>query len=72
MAKRSAAHVKAQKAGKIRDNYICQACGSSDKVEGHHIIDHQFMGAANADNIISLCSKCHDNVHRGRLDILKF
>lgn len=72
MAKRSSAHVRAQKAGKIRDNYICQACGSGNKVEGHHIIDHQFMGAANADNIISLCSKCHDNVHRGRLDILKF
>jgi len=72
MAKRSSAHVRAQKAGKIRDNYICQACGSRNKVEGHHIIDHQFMGAANVDNIISLCSKCHDNVHRGRLDILKF
>ena len=56
MAKRSSAHTRAQKNGKIRDGYTCQACGSKNKVEGHHIIDHQFSGAASTDNIISLVS----------------
>lgn len=39
MAKnRSAAHTRAQKAGRERDRNICQICGSSDHVEGHHIM----------------------------------
>ena len=51
--KRSAAHTKAQKAGRERDRNVCQICGSRDQVEGHHIIDHQFSGAALTDNIIA-------------------
>ena len=68
---RSAAHTRAQKAGRERDGNICQICGSSDHVEGHHIIDHQFGGAALADNIIALCRKHHNDVHNGRIDLLK-
>lgn len=70
--KRSSAHIRAQKNGKIRDNYTCQVCGSKNKVEGHHIIDHQFSGAASTDNIISLCHDCHKSVHKGLLDLFKF
>lgn len=69
--KRSSAHLKAQKDGKVRDRYRCQICGSNNCVEGHHIIDHQFWGAPSVDNIISLCNKHHKEVHRGRIDILK-
>ena len=72
MGKRSAAHIRAQKNGKIRDNYTCQVCGSKEKVEGHHIIDHQFCGAAKKDNIISLCHECHKKAHNGKLDLFKF
>ena len=72
MAKnRSAVHTRAQRAGRKRDRNICQICGSSDHVEGHHIIDHQFNGAALADNIIALCHKHHNDVHKGKIDILK-
>lgn len=46
MGKRSSAHIKAQRAGRERDGNRCQICGSNDHVEGHHIIDHQFGGAA--------------------------
>ncbi len=72
MAKRSSAHIKAQRAGRNRDYETCQICGSKEKVEGHHIFDYQYSGAASADNIIALCHKCHTNVHNGKLDILKF
>ena len=72
MAKRSSAHIKAQREGRSRDLETCQACGSKEKVKGHHILDHQFSGAALADNIVSLCQKCHTNVHNGKMDILKF
>lgn len=72
MAKnRSSAHTRAQKEGRERDRNTCQICGSNDHVEGHHIIDHQFSGAANIDNIISLCHKHHNDVHNGRIDIMK-
>ena len=72
MAKRSSAHRRVQKEGKVRDNYTGQACGSKKDVEGHHILDHQFFGAATVDNIVSLCHNCHKEVHRGNMDITKF
>ena len=72
MAKRTAAHARAQRAGRERDLNTCQVCGSKEKVEGHHIIDHQYAGAANIDNIISLCHRCHTEVHGGKIDLLKF
>ncbi len=68
---RSSAHTRAQRAGRVRDGNICQICGSHNHVQGHHIVDHQFGGAALVDNIISLCSKHHNDVHRGRIDITK-
>lgn len=71
MAKRSSAHIKAQRTGKERDNNRCQICGSNDHVEGHHIIDHQFGGAADKDNIISMCHKHHTDVHKGLIGLLK-
>lgn len=72
MAKRSAAHVKAQRAGRERDLNTCQICGSKNGVEGHHIIDHQFIGAANVNNIITLCHDCHKKVHKGLFNIIEF
>ncbi|SCP99145.1 HNH endonuclease [Anaerobium acetethylicum] len=69
--KRSSAHTKVQQIGRERDGNQCQVCGSKDHVEGHHILDHQFGGAASIDNIIALCHKHHNDVHNGRIDILK-
>ncbi len=69
---RSKEHIKAQKAGKRRDKGICQICGSMDHVEGHHILDVFFGGAAHSDNIVSLCHKHHKDVHNGLIDLLRF
>jgi len=71
-AKRSSAHIKAQKMGKIRDVFTCQACGCKHKIEGHHIVDHSFSGSSAVENIISLCHSCHRAVHSGKLNIFKF
>jgi len=70
--KRDSSHLRAQRDGKIRDGYRCQICGSTDHAEGHHIIDHQYGGRGVADNIVTLCHKCHKDVHKGRLDICFF
>lgn len=72
MAKRDSAHGRVQKEGKVRDLFTCQICGSHDGPEGHHIIDYQFGGAADVDNIITLCHRCHKKVHRGGIDIMRF
>ncbi|MFV0364726.1 MAG: HNH endonuclease [Suipraeoptans sp.] len=72
MAKRNNSHTHVQHLGKIRDNYICQACGSINAPEGHHIINYQYGGNAHTDNIITLCHTCHKQVHRGNIDIIKF
>lgn len=71
MAKRGANHCKVQKMGKERDLFTCQICGSTNHVEGHHIFDYQYGGAACVDNIITLCQACHKQVHRGNVDIFK-
>ncbi len=71
MEARGREHCVVQKKGKARDLYTCQICGFHDHVEGHHILDYQFGGAASVDNIVTLCRKCHKEVHRGKIDIIK-
>ena len=71
MKSRGSEHCTVQKRGKERDLYTCQICGSTYRVEGHHIIDYQYGGAASIDNIVTLCQKCHKQVHRGNIDIIK-
>ncbi len=71
MKKRGKDHIKAQRMGRIRDGGICQICGGSGHTEGHHLLDYQFGGKANTDNIITLCRTCHDKVHRGIMDVFK-
>ena len=70
--KRSSEHISAQREGKKRDLNTCQICGSSDHPEGHHIFDYALGGAANKDNIITLCHECHQNVHKGLIDLFIF
>lgn len=69
MGKRGTEHVKAQKEGRERDYGACQVCGSRRHPEGHHAVDYQYGGRADADNIVTLCRKCHDKVHRGDMDV---
>ncbi len=72
MSSRSYSDLKAQRMGKERDMQICQVCGSTVSPQGHHIINHQYGGSASVNNIVTLCQRCHKQVHRGNIDILTF
>lgn len=69
--RRSADHTAAQRKGRERDRHTCQICGAKTHVEGHHIIDYWFNGAALVDNIVTLCHKHHRDVHDGKINIIK-
>ena len=62
----------------------CVVCGSSDRLESHHInMQKDFVSGINGQinknkkhvvkdstaNLIVLCSKCHDNLHSGNFTI---
>ncbi|SFB66462.1 HNH endonuclease [Butyrivibrio sp. YAB3001] len=69
MEKRNSAHINAQKAARIRDNNLCQICGSRDHTAGHHAVDYQYGGSSSLDNIVTLCRGCHRRVHKGEMDV---
>ena len=51
-----------------RDGHKCRICGgkSKDKVlEIHHVIRRSDGGTDRSDNLMTLCSHCHDGVHKG-------
>lgn len=72
MSNRGSEHNRVQKQGKVRDLYVCQVCGSKNCPEGHHVLNFQHGGAANKDNIVTLCRSCHKEVHKGNIDLLVF
>lgn len=59
-----------------RDRSTCQQCGWNMAMwtpadprilELHHQTTHAARGANSADNLLVLCSYCHDEVHAGRI-----
>src|SRR5205823_3841449 len=67
-----------QKEVYARDNNTCRnpACRyqytSLDPriLELHHIVAHARQGPNTAENLLVLCSLCHDDIHSGKLNIL--
>ncbi|MFN8610898.1 MAG: HNH endonuclease signature motif containing protein [Vulcanimicrobiota bacterium] len=55
-----------------RDGYCCAVpgCPNTLWLEVHHIIFYADGGLTKPENLITICSKCHKNVHEGRLKIL--
>ena len=56
-----------------RDGYACTLCGWTHELwnpsdprhlEAHHVEHHVDGGANTADNLVTLCTVCHDEVHR--------
>lgn len=61
-----------------RARNTCQLCGwNRDRwnkndpriLELHHVQEHAAGGSNKEDNLIVLCSKCHDKVHSGRCEL---
>ena len=51
---------------KERDGYACQKCGSKEELVAHHILPVASYPdkARNIDNGVTLCSKCHKEIHK--------
>ncbi len=58
-----------------RDGYQCTQCAWNHDIwnpsdprhlELHHVKEHAAGGANTADNLITLCTVCHDDIHRKR------
>lgn len=45
-----------------RDGFKCVACGSSDKLHGHHLNYHR-VGSERVEDIVTLCESCHSKEH---------
>ena len=55
-----------------RDNYTCQHCkgkSKDPKLHCHHIIFRSQRGTDSPENLICLCSTCHDNLHAEKIKI---
>ena len=46
----------------VRDNNTCQSCGSTDRLECHHI-DYTMLGDEPLEHLITVCRQCHQAVH---------
>ncbi|MBA7510938.1 hypothetical protein ES705_02927 [subsurface metagenome] len=54
-----------------RDNHTCQRCKGESKdlvLEVHHIVSRQ-IGGNRPDNLITLCSTCHEKVSKAELKL---
>jgi 5-methylcytosine-specific restriction endonuclease McrA len=49
-----------------RDHWRCQACGSLNSLEVHHIETRGQLGADSEENLITACSNCHRALHQSR------
>jgi hypothetical protein len=50
---------------------FCALCGSTDNLEHHHVLPKSYGGSDNEDNLLTLCSTHHVQLHNlspGRID----
>ena len=48
-----------------RDNYTCQHCESKKGLNAHHIsYKHHGKEHMHLEDLITLCTKCHEKVHK--------
>jgi len=56
-----------------RDFYCCRACGSPEKnLEIHHIKPVVYGGDDSIENLISLCSVCHNEAPDTKEELFKY
>ena len=47
-----------------RDGWRCQSCGTMSNLEVHHKEFRSQSGDDSEENLITLCTSCHDAVHQ--------
>jgi phage terminase large subunit GpA-like protein len=47
-----------------RDGWQCKSCGSRSTLHVHHIIFRSQSGPDVEWNLITVCSACHDGIHK--------
>jgi 5-methylcytosine-specific restriction endonuclease McrA len=47
-----------------RDSWRCQACGSMQHLQVHHLKLRSQSGGDEEKNLITLCAECHARMHR--------
>ena len=53
-----------------RDHYTCKVCGANrTQLEVHHIIRRKDNGSDDETNLITLCTKCHKDLHDGKISL---
>jgi ATP-dependent DNA helicase RecQ len=48
-----------------RDGWRCQSCGMMSNLEVHHKKFRSHSGDDSDTNLITLCTQCHTEMHRG-------
>ncbi len=46
-----------------RDAWRCQSCGRSTDLQVHHIHRRSRLGDDTESNLITLCARCHQELH---------
>jgi 5-methylcytosine-specific restriction endonuclease McrA len=49
-----------------RDFWRCQFCGKAADLQVHHIESRGLLGSDLEQNLVTLCSRCHESLHRAR------
>jgi len=52
-----------------RDGWRCQRCGSSEDLQVHHMQPRSLLGGDVEENLITVCSGCHREIHL-RVEVL--
>ena len=47
-----------------RDGWRCQSCGAKVNLEVHHNHFRSHSGHDSEENLITLCTRCHADIHR--------
>lgn len=52
-----------------RDDYKCRHCNKRETLDPHHVVFRSAGGSNRCNNLLTLCRKCHDDIHDGRLRV---
>lgn len=42
-----------------RDGAKCALCGSTDRIQVHHIVPYRYSHSHDLENLVTLCRSCH-------------